>query len=226
MLSLLSKFFSKVAAVVAAIFIGATPAPSATTTPPIVQQAVQQATSAPKAQPAKNKTPEALAVPIKAIETPKPKTFTTPSGAVVDEFGNVLNQEEMDLKAQNLLIQQQQFQAQQAVQSQAQQQLQAQQAAQLRDQQKQQQINSLYAEYSTKKLNLEQQIVDRKTKYYTDYAALNESFKGRGVTLAGVQFQFDALLRAANDDIARLSLDLEGLRIEYLNKINAVQYGY
>lgn len=83
-----------------------------------------------------------------------------------------------------------------------------------------QQKRALLAEYNTKKLNLEKQISDRKAKYYADYAALTESFRGRAVTASGVQWQYDALLREANKEIDLLSIELENLRIEYLNKIN------
>ncbi len=83
-----------------------------------------------------------------------------------------------------------------------------------------QQKQAILTEYNTKKLNLEKQISDRKAKYYADYIALTESFKGRGVTASGVQWQYDALLREANKEIDLLSIELENLRIEYLNKIN------
>lgn len=82
---------------------------------------------------------------------------------------------------------------------------------------------AIVAEYNTKKLNLEQQINNRKSKYYTDYAALTESFKGRGVTASGVQWQYDALLREANADIDRLNLELNNLYVEYSSKLNQFQ---
>src|SRR3989344_2286673 len=82
---------------------------------------------------------------------------------------------------------------------------------------------AIVAEYTTKKLNLEQQINNRKSKYYTDYAALTESFKGRGVTASGVQWQYDALLREANTDIDRLNLELNNLYVEYSSKLNQFQ---
>jgi hypothetical protein len=87
-------------------------------------------------------------------------------------------------------------------------------------QQRIQKKQEVLTEYNTKKLNLEQQIADRKAKYYADYAALTGSFKGRGVTASGVQWQYDALLREANKEIDLLNIELEKLRIEYLNKLN------
>ena len=89
-------------------------------------------------------------------------------------------------------------------------------AAQQRLQRKQ----SVVAEYNTKKIGLEQQLANRKAKYYTDEIALNESFRGRGVTTSGVQWQFDALLTAANKDIDLLNLQLEKLYVEYSSKLN------
>lgn len=86
-----------------------------------------------------------------------------------------------------------------------------------------QQQNAILAEYNTKKLSIEKQIVDRKAQYYSDYDALTESFKGRGVTASGVQGQYDRLLNDANLEIEQLGFELEKLRIEYLNKINALQ---
>ncbi|MFA5888765.1 MAG: trypsin-like peptidase domain-containing protein [Candidatus Paceibacterota bacterium] len=83
--------------------------------------------------------------------------------------------------------------------------------------------NAITTEYNTKKLYLEQQIINRKSKYYTDYAALNESFKGRMVTKSGVQWEFDALLREANADIERWNLELSNLYIEYSSKLNQFQ---
>jgi S1-C subfamily serine protease len=82
---------------------------------------------------------------------------------------------------------------------------------------------AILAEYNTKKLNLERQIADRKAKYYTDYDALTESFRGRGVTASGVQGQYDALLREANKDIELWNLELEKLYVEYSSKLNQFQ---
>lgn len=82
---------------------------------------------------------------------------------------------------------------------------------------------STVTEYNTKKLTLEQRIADRKAKYYSDYDALTESFKGRGVTRAGVQGQYDALLREANRDIELWVLELDKLYVEYSTKLNQLQ---
>ncbi len=82
---------------------------------------------------------------------------------------------------------------------------------------------AIVAEYNTRKLNLEQQINNRKSKYYADYAAFNESLKGSGATKGGVQVFYDALLREANADIDRLNLELNNLYIEYSSKINQFQ---
>lgn len=82
---------------------------------------------------------------------------------------------------------------------------------------------AILTEYNNKKINLQQRITDRKAKYYADYDALTESFKGRGVTASGVQWQYDALLRAANNDLELLNLEADRLYNEYSAKLNRFQ---
>lgn len=181
-------------------------------------------------------------------EDPKPQTFKLPNGAIVDEQGNVLNKDEMN-KARaaeeqqrilNDLVRRKQEEnriaeelihqkAEEAVASAAEEKRRIAEENKrleveiLAAEQRLQKKEALLAEYNTKKLNLEQQIVDRKAKYYADYAALTESFRGRGVTTGGVQPLYNELLVKANRELDSLTIELERLRIEYLNKINSIQ---
>ncbi|OGY64421.1 MAG: hypothetical protein A3I89_03240 [Candidatus Harrisonbacteria bacterium RIFCSPLOWO2_02_FULL_41_11] len=79
---------------------------------------------------------------------------------------------------------------------------------------------AIVTEYNNRKFNLEQQITDRRSKYYADYSAItNVPF----VVAEIKQRQYDALEREANRDIALLELDLDNLYIDYSSRLNQFQ---
>lgn len=63
-------------------------------------------------------------------------------------------------------------------------------------------------------LHLENEKLDREIKFRNDLEALNESFRGRGVTEAGVEPQINALKLERDKDIELINFKIRQLEIE------------
>lgn len=245
MFSFFGSIFTKITSLVASAFIAvgliSTPAHPVIEQPAAVIQTQNKSTPTPelseverlrkenaelKKVKSTTQKPEKSASPQNNHENTKPQTFKLPSGAIVDEQGNILNKAEIDkanaTEEQNRIINDIIRQKQEETRiAQEQENLRRQTELQKlqEEQNKTNQINLLLAEYQQKISDIDAQILAIKQQYYRNV----DSEKQRAVSQPFLDGMINKLTNDANWKIDQLQLEKESLRLQYLNKVNSIQ---
>jgi hypothetical protein len=151
-------------------------------------------------------------------EQPKQSTFKTPSGAILDENGNILNPIEVQSRLDESAIRQAEEEAvrqkklQEEAESQKLQQATALEALVLKQQiAAYEKVNAIKDQLWAKK----QEYLDTENEYYDELDKLHESWKGRGITTSSANMQEASLTREYQEKLDKISREYDQLKFDY-----------